>query len=237
MDIATLIVTALTAGATAAIQDVASGTIREAYAALKKLIVQKFSGSGDVESAIKMVEKKPASADMQDALANELKGTTAAADPEVLQLAQALATALQAHDAQTGTTYSAKLKGDGAIAQGTHAKAVGAGGVMIDGNNSGNINTGTQTNNYYYGDERDGDAAAKIKQDPIAQKLYEALNGYAFAMDDMEDMCFELGVDWEEIKGANKSGKARALVLYMQREDRLQELLDKARSKRPRYQW
>jgi hypothetical protein len=48
--------------------------------------------------------------------------------------------------ASSGDGYQAILNGSGAIAQGEGAKAVGAGGVMIGGNNSGSINTGTQTN-------------------------------------------------------------------------------------------
>lgn len=46
----------------------------------------------------------------------------------------------------SGTAYNATLSGNGAIAQGREAKAVGAGGVMVGGNNSGTINTGTQIN-------------------------------------------------------------------------------------------
>lgn len=42
-------------------------------------------------------------------------------------------------------TYRATLHGDGAIAQGAGAKAVGRGGVLIGDDNSGSINTGTQT--------------------------------------------------------------------------------------------
>lgn len=42
-----------------------------------------------------------------------------------------------------GFANQATLTGNGAIAQGPGAKAVGAGGVLVDGNNSGNINTGT----------------------------------------------------------------------------------------------
>jgi hypothetical protein len=48
--------------------------------------------------------------------------------------------------ASSGDSYQATLIGSGAIAQGKGAQAVGAGGVMIGGNNSGPINTGTQTN-------------------------------------------------------------------------------------------
>jgi hypothetical protein len=47
-------------------------------------------------------------------------------------------------DPSSGNTYQATLAGHGAIAQGPGAKAVGAGGVLVDGNNSGKINTGTQ---------------------------------------------------------------------------------------------
>ena len=52
--------------------------------------------------------------------------------------------------APTGTsagvpTYQANVSGAGAVAQGSGAQAVGAGGVAIGGNNSGDINTGTQT--------------------------------------------------------------------------------------------
>lgn len=44
----------------------------------------------------------------------------------------------------TGASYEAIQTGNGAIAQGPGAQAVGAGGVLIGGNNTGNINTGTQ---------------------------------------------------------------------------------------------
>lgn len=44
-----------------------------------------------------------------------------------------------------GNTYNATLTGNGAIAQGPGATAVGASGVAVRGNNTGNINTGTQT--------------------------------------------------------------------------------------------
>lgn len=47
-------------------------------------------------------------------------------------------------DAPKGTSYRANLTGSGAIAQGPGATAVGARGVSVRGNNTGNINTGTQ---------------------------------------------------------------------------------------------
>lgn len=47
--------------------------------------------------------------------------------------------------APAGDNYQATLTGSGAIAQGRGAQAVGAGGVLVGGNNSSNINTGTQS--------------------------------------------------------------------------------------------
>jgi hypothetical protein len=43
-----------------------------------------------------------------------------------------------------GTSQKATVTGGGAIAQGRGAKAVGARGVLVGGNSTGNINTGTQ---------------------------------------------------------------------------------------------
>ncbi len=50
--------------------------------------------------------------------------------------------AAKEHAAATGTTYSATLVGDGAIAQGPGAVAAGKGGVAVGGNVTGNITTG-----------------------------------------------------------------------------------------------
>lgn len=47
--------------------------------------------------------------------------------------------------APAGESYQATLSGSGAIAQGRGAQAVGAGGILVGGDNSGNINTGQQT--------------------------------------------------------------------------------------------
>ena len=52
---------------------------------------------------------------------------------------------MEADMGAAGTTaYHATLTGSGALAQGAGATAVGAGGVFLRGQNSGNINTGTQ---------------------------------------------------------------------------------------------
>ncbi len=47
--------------------------------------------------------------------------------------------------AKAGVSHKAKVKGSGAIAQGKRAKAVGAGGLLLEGSNTGNLNLGTRT--------------------------------------------------------------------------------------------
>jgi hypothetical protein len=47
--------------------------------------------------------------------------------------------------ATRSTTYNANVAGSGAIAQGAGATAIGARGVLVGGNNTGNINTGAQS--------------------------------------------------------------------------------------------
>ncbi len=45
-----------------------------------------------------------------------------------------------------------------------------------------------------------------------------------FSESELRDLCFELGVDYEHLDGANKGDKVRALVLYAERHNCLDEL-------------
>ena len=44
-------------------------------------------------------------------------------------------------------------------------------------------------------------------------------------MDELEVLAFDLGVDWDEIPGRNKSGKIVGLVKYLKRRRKLPELV------------
>lgn len=57
-------------------------------------------------------------------------------------------------DLPAGAALHAQLNGSGAIAQGPNATAIGAGGVAIRGNNTGDINTGTRIGGDYIGGNR-----------------------------------------------------------------------------------
>ncbi len=54
-----------------------------------------------------------------------------------------------------------------------------------------------------------------------------------FNDNELRDLCFELGVDYESLPGEGKAAKARELVAYCQRRTRLAELEAACRRLRP----
>lgn len=140
-----------------------------------------------------------------------------------------------------------------APASGAGARVVGAGGVLVEGNNTGNINTGTQIintqggafvggnvrvgGNFISGDQvihqynvppasssfADANVDAEAHLSVESRKLVDLLDGY-FSMDDLEDVAFRMSIEWENLRGETKRAKARALVAFCQRLSRLPEL-------------
>lgn len=233
MDPITLIAGALVAGAVEAAKPTAAQAVKDTYGALKAALTRKFGAQSPVVQATQAVEEKPGSEGRARMLAEELHELRTQMDADIEQLAKKLDDALKQH--APGTSYAARLAGSGAIAQGPGAKAVGERGVIVEGANPGVINTGTQVTHIY--GSGSGAGGQRKPDDSRAQKLYEALSGYAFSMDDLQDLMFTLSVDWDSLSGDNKSAKARAIVDYFAREERLDELLRTAKDKRPRYAW
>lgn len=91
------IVTALAAGALAATPGVAREAVKDAYAGFKDLVVRKLEGKGEVEAAVKLLERKPQSEERKTALAEELEAAGAGDERELAQAAQALLDLLKAH--------------------------------------------------------------------------------------------------------------------------------------------
>lgn len=85
------IVTALAAGALAAAKDVATSAVKDAYAGLKKLIIDRYHKAGPLVAAI---EAQPTSKNDQKLLSTHLTQTEA--DPNLKQSAVALLQALEA---------------------------------------------------------------------------------------------------------------------------------------------
>lgn len=259
MDPITVITGALIAGAAEAAKPTAAQMVKDAYSALKNALIKRFGQDSEVVDAATKAGQNPGSKSRAGVLEEELTKVKAELDAEIADLAKKVDEAMKADGKSAGTNYTATLTGDGAIAQGEGATAVGKGGVVVKGENTGNINTGTQINTgggafiggsvsagkdiigrdkfeaHYHGG---ASAGGQRKPDsPLAQKLYEALSGYAFNTDDLQDLMFGLDVDWDSLTGDNKMAKARSIVDYFAKENRLDDLLQAAKAKRPRYAW
>jgi hypothetical protein len=55
-----------------------------------------------------------------------------------------------------------------------------------------------------------------------------------FDLEELKTLCFDLDVDFEVLGGEGKEGKARELILFMERQDRLIELVILVLRKRPK---
>lgn len=66
--------------------------------------------------------------------------------------------------------------------------------------------------------------------------LHKQIDTY-FSFDDVKMLCFNLGVDYENIPGNIRSAFIRNLIVSLAKQSRLQELVDNVREERPRVNW
>lgn len=79
-----------------------------------------------------------------------------------------------------------------------------------------------------------------LSQDkPSGSVLSELLNliGNSFNLAEIRTLCLELMVDYEDILGDTKTDKVRELILYFYRFNRLPDLVQYCRKKRPNLMW
>lgn len=101
----------------------------EAGASLWTAVKEKFEKKPAAQESLEDILKDPKDEDFQAAFRVQLK--------KALLEDENFAKSLVPLVAKAEASYNATLKGDGAIAQGDNATAVGAGGVSIGGNVSG----------------------------------------------------------------------------------------------------
>ena len=261
MDPLATIVSAIVLGAAAAAQDSAAQAVKDAYGTFKAFLTRKFStapNSEELTSAVRFVEKKPEDRPRREVLAQELQAAGVERDGDVLKLAQAVIDLLKQHDPAITAVYDVKVEGSGAAAAGTGARAAGEHGVIVDGDVQGGVNTGSQTTvntgggayvggnvqtnrdfvgrdqitNNYYGLSTGQEDAPGVSISPEGRTLNRLLDGY-FSLSDIEGLCFEMGIDEENLRGQTKAEKARALVSFCQKNDRLSDLKKLMRVQRP----
>jgi hypothetical protein len=59
----------------------------------------------------------------------------------------------------------------------------------------------------------------------------------SYNLEELRTVCYDLGIDYEDLSGESKSNKVIALIEYMWRRGRLDALLDYCRRDRPLYAW
>lgn len=64
-------------------------------------------------------------------------------------------------------------------------------------------------------------------------KLYGFLVNY-YSLDELNILCFELGIEYENLGGRTRNSKARELILHLGREQRFDELFAQLKASRPR---
>ena len=99
-------------------------------------IKKKFETKPFAKEALEDLKKSPEDSDTQATFHQQLKKIMAEDQSFAIELGKLLEAA--------GDTYNATLTGNGAIAQGAGAKAVGQGGVMIGGDVGGNVVMGDE---------------------------------------------------------------------------------------------
>ena len=85
MDPVSVILAALIAGSAAGLQASITDALKDAYAALKRIITDRYKGVD-----VKHIERDPAAADSRRSMERQLRDSGAAADPDVLAQAHRL---------------------------------------------------------------------------------------------------------------------------------------------------
>jgi hypothetical protein len=73
-------------------------------------------------------------------------------------------------------------------------------------------------------------------QDTFRAKLLENLVQH-FGEDELRTLCFYLEVDYENLTAQGKDGKARDLIIHLERLERIPELMECCRKLRPMISW
>jgi hypothetical protein len=125
-----MIVAAVTTGAALGLKPTAEQAIKDAYAGLKHLIVDRYGEQGEVGEAVEKVETKRDADWPKEMLREELESTAAAQDDELLRAAQAL---LKAAESESDVSVN--------VTANDHSVAVGGdvGGGVTNIHGDGNV--------------------------------------------------------------------------------------------------
>jgi hypothetical protein len=135
VDPVTIVVSALAAGAVTGLRETAVSAVKDAYAALRRLIIDRYA---DVD--VRPVERSPASGAKRESLAEDLTAAGAGGDAELLAVAQQLLAAVRDHEPDAGATIGIDLERvEAAALRVRDVRASGTGVRVRDARFSGDI--------------------------------------------------------------------------------------------------
>jgi hypothetical protein len=91
------------------------------------------------------------------------------------------------------------------------------------------VNLGSRRESHHQGSGLSTDRA-------VSMKLRQILSD-RFSSEELRTMCFDLGVDWDDLPARGKSAKARELVAFFERRERIGRLIRIGRQQRPDIPW
>ena len=84
----------------------------------------------------------------------------------------------------------------------------------------------------------EANSSDKIEErDQIDRQMLRQNLEVSFNLDELQALCFDIGVDYEDIGGDGQSTKALKLILYCQRRGLIVELLRRCQELRPKVMW
>lgn len=75
-------------------------------------------------------------------------------------------------------------------------------------------------------------ASAELDLSALRVKMSEY-----FSLSDLQTICFDMGIDYDDIRGGSKSVFIRELIIYVQQRGQLNELIEELRKARPKVTW
>ena len=142
--------------------------------------------------------------------------------PELAALLQELVVKYETA-VSTPSSTQATVSGSGTVVQGDNNVVIGAGATYIE---NSNVNLSPD----------DVDLETSINAAPELAQLRKQMIEY-FNLDDLQNLCWDLGIAYEEFGGGGMSAKVRELLGYCVRNGRIPDLLDYCRRERGHIDW
>ncbi|HEX6385059.1 MAG TPA: hypothetical protein VF177_10345 [Anaerolineae bacterium] len=113
--------------------------------------------------------------------------------------------------------------------------------VHIGGDVSGQVSVGSNNSQIATIDKPSSKSEETLDRLPPAPRHEMAsvcrfLNQH-FNLDELRELAFDLGIDYENVEGTSKRAKIRELVLYFNRQHMLDELIKTVKERRPWAPW